>query len=405
MRAWLISLLLAVAASSQPLVLHNATVHTAVEEAFVGYVVVQDGKILQVGRGQAPAGERLDLGGGHLYPGLIDADTALGLVDVESLRASRDHEEVGRLNPNLRAAVAYRADSDLIPVARSQGVLLAGVNPVGGLVAGQGSVMQLWGWTWEEATVRPSWAMAVSWPNLPLSDQEDEKKNKEAVKSLGEQLYVLDEAFAEARTYTARSGDVKWEALKPYAEGKSPVLLRCSGKAEIQAALDWSEKEKIRPVLVCGRDVHLFAATLATRQIPVIYSTLNSTLPRLEESASLFHRTPGILRQAGVLVALSPSGMAFDVRELRDLAGKAAGNGMTRLQALQSVTLSPARILGIESRAGSIEKGKDATLVLADGDLLETTPRVLRAWGQGVELDLRDRQKELYDKYRSRPRP
>ena len=104
-------------------------------------------------------------------------------------------------------------------------------------------------------------------------------------------------------------------------------------------------------------------------------------------------------------MALSPSGMAFDVRELRDLAGKAAGNGMTRLQALQSVTLSPARILGIESRAGSIEKGKDATLVLADGDLLETTPRVLRAWGQGVELDLRDRQKELYDKYRSRPRP
>jgi imidazolonepropionase-like amidohydrolase len=408
MRATLCLLLwLNVWALAQPArqILCNATIHTATESAFAGYVVMENGKIVQVGRGSPPPGEKIDLAGGHLYPGLIDADSQLGLVEFESLRATRDEFEVGSINPNLRAGAGYRAESVGIPVARSQGVMTAAVNPVGGLISGQGSVMRLWGWTWEQATVRPAWAMAVDWPRTSLAHDSDEKAMAKAVDGLGQELFRLDEAMAEARAFsTGGNSDVKWEALKPYAEGRAPLLVRADGKSEIASVLDWAEREKMRIVLVCGRDVHLFAPRLASRRIPVIYSSLNSPALRPEESASLYHRTPSLLVQAGVLVALSPSGLAFDVRELRDLAGKAAGNGLSRLQALQAVTLSPARILGVEDRLGSIEVGKEATLVLADGDLLETTPRVLRAWGEGVELPLADRQKELYLKYRARPR-
>lgn len=389
---------------SEPLVLCNGTIHTATEEAFPGYVVIEGGKIAAVGRGQPPAGPRVDLGGGHLYPGLIDADTQLGLVEVESLRATRDEYEVGAINPNLRAAAGYRAESVAIPVARSQGVMVAGVNPSGALVCGQGSVMRLWGWTWEEATVRPAWSVAVDWPEMSVPEGDDEEKAGQAVAAMGEALFRLRDAFAEARDYRSGQSDVKWEALQPYAVGKGPVLVRADGKSEIQAALDWAEAEKLRLVLVCGRDVHLFASRLARQQVPVIYCTLNSPALRPEESTSLFYRTPSVLRQAGVLVALSPSGLSFDVRELRDLAGKAAGNGMSRLEALQSITLTPAKILGVEDRLGSITVGKEATLVLANGDILETTPEVLRAWGQGVEIPLEDRQKELRDRYRARPR-
>lgn len=404
MRFWMLLLGLVLPAFSQPLVLHNGTIHTATEEAYSGYVVISDGKIAALGRGEPPAGELVDLRGGHLYPALIDADTQLGLVEVESLRATRDEFEVGVINPNLRAAVGYRVESVAIPVARSQGVMVAGVNPSGALLSGQGSVMRLWGWTWEEATVRPAWSVAVDWPQMSLPEAGTEDETEEGVAELGEALFRLKDAFQEARDYRAGKTDVKWAALQPYSQGKQPVLVRADGKAEIAAALDWAEAAHLRLVLVCGRDVHFFAERLARARVPVIYSTLNSPALRPEESASLFYRTPSILSKAGVLVALSPSGLSFDVRELRDLAGKAAGNGLSRLEALRSITLAPAKILGVEDRLGSIEVGKEATLVLANGDILETTPEVLRAWGQGVEISLDDKQKQLRDKYRARPR-
>lgn len=405
---WMVSLAfcLTLAAAAQPgrAVFSNGVIHTATRDAFSGYLVTEGGRIVEVGEGTAPAGETVDLQGGHLYPGLIDADTQMGLVEVESLRATSDQAEVGEINPNLRAAVGYRAESVTIPVARSQGVLTAGVNPTGGLLSGQGSVMRLWGWTWEEATVVPAWCMSLDWPDMKLPSEKNEEASSEAVGELGRHLFSLQEAWQQARVYSQGAGDVKWEALKPYADGARPVLVRADGKQEIAAALDWAEAEKAKLVLVCGRDVHLFAQRLAKRKIPVIYSSLNAVNPRPEESVSLHHRTPALLRQAGVVVALSPSGLAFDVRELRDLAGKAVGNGLSELEALRSVTLSPAEILGVEKRLGSLEVGKEATLVLADGDLLETTTRVLRAWGAGVELSLQDRQKELYERYRARPR-
>ena len=289
-------------------------------------------------------------------------------------------------------------------MARSQGVLYSGVNPTGASIAGQGSVMRTWGWDWEEMTVRPTWALAVDWPGLEVSlNIDEEKKKKEALEDIGKALFFLNDAFAEARSYRQTEvEDVKWGALKPYAQGEAPVLIRVDGKKQIRSALDWSKEKGVKPVLVAGRDIHLFAEELAARDIPVVYGSVFNQNPRDRERYDLHYRVPQILRAAGVTVALSPMGLAFDVREVRDLAGRTRAFGLTPVQALQTVTLNPARILGVEEQLGSIEKGKKASFVLCEGDLLDVAPVVTRAWGEGREISLDDRQKELYRKYRAR---
>jgi imidazolonepropionase-like amidohydrolase len=405
MRVFFLVLLLTCVGLSQPerYVLSNGVIHTATQDAFDGYVVVNGEVIEQVGKGAPPAGTQIDLKGAHLYPALIDADSALGLVEVESLRATTDNREVGDLNPNLIARYAFRAESDTIAVARSQGVLYSGVNPSGSPIAGQGSVMRLWGWDWEDMTVRPTWAMAVDWPRVQVSLKTKKKKKAEALEKIGRHLFFLDNAFSEARSYQdSQVEDVKWGALKPYAQGKAPVVVRVNGKRQIRTALDWTKKSGVKPVFVAGRDIEHFADELAERSIPVVYFSVFNQNPQAWQQYDLYYRVPRVLRDAGVVVALSPNGMAFDVREVRDLAGRARAFGLTQVQALQSVTLNPAKILGVDDQLGSIEKGKKASFVLCEGDLLDVAPVVSRAWGEGREISLDDRQKELYHKYRDR---
>jgi imidazolonepropionase-like amidohydrolase len=404
-RVFLLFLFLTSLCMAQPdrYVLINGTIHTATREAFEGYVVVSGKTIEAVGQGTPPPLTQVDLKGAHLYPALIDADSALGLVEVESLRATTDNREVGDLNPNLIARYAFRSESDTIAVARSQGVLYSGVNPSGSPIAGQGSVMRLWGWDWQDMTVRPTWAMALDWPRVELSLNTEEKEKGEALERIGEQLFFLDNAFSEARAYQdSEVEDVKWGALKPYAEGKSPLLIRVSGKKEIRTALDWSQKSGVKPVLVAGRDIQLFAQELAERDVPVVYYSVFNQNPHEWEPYDLHYRVPQMLEKAGVTVALSPSGLSFDVREVRDLAGRARAFGLTPIQALRTVTLNPAKVLGVDDRLGSIEKGKWASFVLCEGDLMDVNPVVSRAWGEGREISLDDRQKELYRKYRAR---
>jgi hypothetical protein len=404
MRVFCLWLLLAAACWAQPsrYVLGNGVIHTAQEEPFLGYVVVNGERIERVGKGEPPAGDIVDLNGGHLYPALIDADSTIGLVEIESLRATRDHREVGDLNPNLVARNAFRAESDAVGVTRSQGVLFSGVNPRGGFVCGQGSVMRLWGWTWEDMTVVPSWTLAIDWPDVSVAWDLEKKKKKERVQEIGRQLYVLSDAFEEAVTYSDESGlvDVKWGALKPFAEGLMPLLIRTDDRDEIRSVLDWTQTRQVKPVLISGRNVHHFADELARRDIPVIYGSLFNENPSASQDYDLHYRTPKLLRDRGVKVALSASGLAFDSREIRDLAGRARAFGLSDLEALRTVTLYPAQILGVDHRLGSIEAHKEASLVVCEGDILEVGPRVTKAWGAGRQLDLSDHQKRLYEKYR-----
>lgn len=400
-------------APGQALVLKGATVHPATGPALSdATLVVRNGRIAALGRDvPPPAGAVVvDLKGMHVYPSLIDADTTLGLVEVGSVRATRDINEVGSVNPNARADEAFNPDSQLLPVAMSSGILVAGVAPRGGLVSGRSAVMLLDGWTREDMALLAPGGLMVRWPRMaidrsPGEDADEQEQKRE------QQLRRLREVFENARAYQrARKAngpqerDVKWEAMIDVVEGRAPVFVEAGGFDEIAAALDFLEAMKLKGVIVGGAEAWRLADRIARAKVPVIYNEIVA-VPHADHVAyDAYYTAPAVLSRAGVTVALSCGGEAAHVRNLSDFAGRAAAYGMDALAALRSITLVPARVLGVADRLGSLEVGKDATLFVTDGDILDTRTHVVRAWVQGRELDLQDRQKALYEKYRARPR-
>lgn len=401
--------------------LTGAKVHLGTGEVAEGLTVVLRGRrIAAVGPNpRLPAdATRIDLRGQHLYPGLIDMDTVLGLVEIGSVRGSTDVEEVGALNPNLRAEAAVNPDSELIPVARTGGVLLSLVSARSGLVPGCSALIQLDGWTYEEMTVRAPAFLHVRWPSLAIDrtgkgeDAPDEQRLR-----LEAQLRGLQEMLAQARAYWAaraapggsrpQPGDVQWESLRPVLEGLVPVAIHAPALRELHSALRWAERENLRVVVVGCPDAWRIADELARRDIPVILAPVHD-LPRRDwEPVEVPFEAPAKLHAAGVRLAFSSGGDGFaaaNARNLRLEAAQAVAYGLPAAAAERALTLGAAQIAGAGERLGSLAEGKDATLFVASGDILEVPTRVTRAWIAGREIDLGDRQLRLYERYRARPR-
>lgn len=391
----------------------GAVVHTATGPAIPGgTVVVRDGRIATVGGGAPPVGvPTVQAEGLHLYPALIEADAVLGLVEIDAVRSTRDDAEKGPLNANARADLAFNPDSQLLPVALSAGIMTAVVTPRGDAIAGRSAVMRLSGWTREDMTVKAPAALHVRWPKMGIERAPWSTPAKKQEKARREALHDIDEAFENGRAYAAarKAGateerDVQWEALAAAVRGEIPVLVSADGVDEIAAALRWSEKRHLRMVLLGGRDAWRLAKPLATAGVPVVYTAQLALPQRVDEPYDVLYRAPATLVAAGVKVALSSGAAGSNARYLSDLGGRAHAWGLDALESLRAITLRPAEIFGFADRLGSITVGKEATFFLADGDVLDTRTHVLRAWVQGREIDLRDRQKALYDRYRNRPR-
>jgi imidazolonepropionase-like amidohydrolase len=419
-------LALSIAASGAPaetVVLRGATVHpVAGPDLANGSVVLQDGKISAVGpSGAAPAGARVvDLSGKHVYPTLLPPVTVLGLVEISSVRGTVDTAELGEVNPEARADFAMNFDSELLAVARSAGILVAGISPVGGIVSGSAAVMKLEGWTREDATLKAPAAVTVAWPNLEIdrsptarmSVRLQEKKRDEAVR-------MLKDAFADARAYAKakaaegkagvprHDADAKLEALVPAVEGRLPVLVVADRLAQIRAALDWARDEKLKIVIVGGADAWRLADELARADVPVIFDAVLDLPLRSDDPYDARFAAAGILSKAGVRVAFNDGSSNFSaplVRQLTLQAAAAVAFGFPREKAVGAMTLEPARILGVADRVGSLEPGKDATLIVTDGDILDLRTRIVAAYLDGRPLDLTDKQKRLYERYRNRPK-
>lgn len=410
---------------SETLLLTGATVHTVSGETLnPGRVLIVDGKITAVGAALLDSGvEKVDLKGLHLYPSMIALNTELGLVEIGGVRATRDLSEVGEFTPDVRSWLAVNPDSELLPVARANGVAHFEPVPQGGVVAGLSGLVALDGWTPEQMTVKQPLALHVYWPEAGLdTTPKDRARNKEKWKSLDEQdkerrekIKALDDFIADARAYAGSRDAAKdnagfnlvpaWEAMLPVVRGEVPITVHADDARQIRAAVKWAATNRFKIILAEARDAWKVASLLASNNIPVIYNHMFNQPPTDSDAYDVQYAAPGVLAKAGVKVVMSLSSYRGSlVKNLPYEAAQGVAFGWSADDALKGITLYPAQVAGVADRLGSIEAGKDATLVVCDGDILDIRTNMKRMWIAGKEVSLESRHTRLYEKYKNRPK-
>jgi len=408
-----------VQAQNKSFIITNVTVHIGNDSIIDnGVVGVKDGKIVLVGDAtkiKYDANEyqlKIDGTGKHLYQGLMLQNPHLSLVETDALRATLNFNEVRTILPNVRPAIAYNTDSKIIPTIRSNGVLLVQATPRGGLISGTSSVMKLTGWNWEDAVYKMDDGIHVNWPRMMTRKFDEEagtvsfEKNKNYDKQTTDLLKVLTDAKAYNNSQNNVEKNLKLEALKGLFDGTKTLFIHADKAKEITEAIIALKKSGVnKTVIVGGKESYLITDFLKENDIAVILNRVHDLPDRPENDVDLPYKLPYLLHKAGVLFCLNNEGdmEAMGARNLPFMAGTAAAYGLTKEQALKSVTLNTAKILGIDKTCGSIEVGKDATLFISTGDALDMkSNNVEKAFINGVEIDLNNSQKELYEKYKAK---
>lgn len=412
----------------QALLITGATLHTvsgAVIEG--GSMLVERGRIRAIAApgGTLPAAETgpatvLDLRGRHIYPGFIAANSALGLVEVQAVRATVDTNELGVINPNVRALVALNADSELLPVARSNGVLAALAVPGAsgfGAIAGTSVLLQIDGWTWEDMALVREVGLHVVLPimrtNSDVLSGSLEPFKDEIRKLSAQRLQLIDQAFEAAAAYgRARAAepastplDLRWAAMQPALQREQPVFVHADDAAQIRHALGLSERYGLKLVIVGGADAARFAPVLKARGVAVIIGGVHGLPERRDDAFDARYTLAAQLAQAGVVFCIAGEGGTFAAASERNLpyqAATAVAYGLPRDEALKAITLYPAQILGVADRLGALAPGLLASFIVTDGDPLESATRVERVFIQGREVDSGNRQTRLELKYRQK---
>ncbi|MBO9618176.1 MAG: amidohydrolase family protein [Niabella sp.] len=394
------------------IIINNGIIHTGKGAVIQnGSVVIRDGKIQKVSeQPETISGATvIDASGKNVYPGLILPSTDLGLREIGSgVRGSNDYYELGEYNPDVRSIVAYNTDSRIINTLRSNGILLANVIPNGRFLTGSSSVVQLDAWTWEDALYKADNGMVLNMPELikPLRSYGPAPATdpvKEGMKKVEELKSFFAEAKAYANASSKQETNLKFEALRPLFEKKQKLFVTADISRQILVAIDLAKTFDINVVIVGGSDSYLLADLLKQNNIPVILNALHA-LPTLEDDAiDQPFKTPAILKKAGVLFALNDDFAEARYRNLAFLAGTASAYGLSKEEALQAITADAARILGVDDRAGSIEVGKDANIVISSGDILDMDKSIVTdAFIQGRKINLANKQTQLYHRYREK---
>lgn len=391
----------------------HTTVHigngTTLTDATVAF---ENGKITGVGNVAVPAGATvIDGTGKHVYPGLILPTSDLGLREISSgVRGSNDYAEIGENNANIRSIVAYNTDSKIIGVLRENGILLAGVAPQGELIEGQASVVQLDAWNYEDAAYKMDNGLYINMPSL-MARRGGRMAflrpgpGGDPVKAAMEKIETIKTFFTDAKAYyqekTHAANNLKLEAVRGLFEGKQKLFVRANEVKQILLAMDLAKSFGFKLVIVGGTEAYQIADLLAEHNVPVILDRQHS-LPSMEDDdVDQPYKTPAALQKAGVLFCLNDTHDQSRFRNLAFNAGTAATYGLTKEQALSAVTLNAAKILGIEDKTGTIETGKDANILIVNGDLLDMKSSVIgQAFIQGRNVSLDNKGKQLYERYK-----
>ncbi|RYY66935.1 MAG: amidohydrolase [Chitinophagaceae bacterium] len=401
-------------AQKAPLAIRNATVHVGNGQVLPNTsLLIENGKITYVGTDLRTPQDAtvIDAKDRHVYPGLILSNSNLGLVEVPSVRASSDVQEIGENNASVHALVAYNTDSKVINTLRPNGILLAHVVPQGGWISGNSSVVQLDAWNWEDAAYKTDNGIFITMPPMIARPRgfrptaPGATPEVDPVKQGLEQVEGMKTFFRNAKAYAAahEESNLGFESVQGLFNKTKKLYVRANTVRQMLVALDFVREFGFDLVIVGGSDSWQIADILAQNKVGVILNQMHS-LPTLEDDdVDQPYKTPAQLQKAGVLFAINDEDGQTRGRNLPFNAGTAAAYGLSKEQALSAVTLNAARLLGIEDRTGSIEVGKDANLVLCTGDILDMRSNIVTsAIIQGRIVPLVNKQTQLYDRYKSK---
>jgi imidazolonepropionase-like amidohydrolase len=393
---------------SEIIAITGATIHIGNGKVINnGTIVFSNGKITDVKEGNvAPQGAKtIKADGKHIYPGFIAPVNALGLTEVESVRATRDSRETGSINPHVRSLIAFNTDSRIIPTVRSNGVLITQATPEGGLVSGTSSIMQLDAWNWEDAAYKKDIAIHFNWPSAAIrsgrrSGGTTEEQQKERYQK---QIAEIKSYFEQAKSYAdakeVKVFNARFEAMKGLFTKEKKAFVNVDDQKDIILAVKFFEQFDIKPVLVGASEAIEVTTFLKEHQIPVIMSESHALPNNEDDDVYLPYKNAKILHDAGLLVAMSVNGY-WQQRNLPFMAGTTAAYGLTKEEALATITSNTAKILGIDNLTGTLEVGKDANILISEGDALDMLGNQINiAFIQGRMIDLNNVQKQLYKKY------
>ena len=400
---------------SRSILILGATAHLGTGDVLGDCAVgFRNGEIDYVGRSfqvnRQKYDDILDATGQHLYPGFIVTNTTLGLQEIGAVRATQDQYEVGTFRPNVRSVIAFNTDSEIPPTVRTNGVLMGQITPRGGVVSGSSGVVHFDGWNWEDAAIALVDGIHLNWPSTHHRHRSDGKIDIQRRKTYDQQKHEIDRFFGEAQAYAAATRgsvtDVRHEGMRGLFDGSLCLYVHTNDARAITEAVHFKRDLGIeRMAVVGGYDAYLVADLLRENDVAVMLQSVHS-LPRFaDDDVDLPFKLPKLLMDEGLTVALQVDKRMTEMnsRNLPFYAGTARAYGLTEEQAIQALTRNPARILGIDDQVGTLERGKTATLFLSEGDALDMrTNSLTHAWIEGREIDLDNRQRQLYRKFQTK---
>ncbi len=396
------------AAQTETFSIVGATAHigngTVLENSVI---IIENGKIQSINANGTPKGTVINAKGKHVYPGFITANSSLGLIEVNAVRASNDANEIGGIIPHVRSLIAYNAESKVVESMRPNGVLVAQISPKGGRISGTSSIVQLDAWNWEDAAIKVNDGIHLNWPNpfargrWWLGEDPTLKLNTNYTKQIEE----LNTFIKDSKAYLKGPKHIKnipFEAMKGLYDGSQKLFLNVNSEKGIIDAIAFAKHNAISNlVIIGGYEAYKVVDVLKENNIPVLIDQTHRLPNSSDDDYDLPYRFPKLLMDAGILVGIHTGAVSnFQTRNLPFYAGTAAREGLSKEDALKLITSNTAKILGIDKQLGTLEVGKAATLFISEGDALDMrTNKLTHAYINGRSVSLETHQTELWKRY------
>lgn len=396
-----------ITAQEQPTYLVGGTFHIGNGEVVSdAHLLMMDGKIIELSTrfdNQIKNAKIVDVTGKHIYPGIIALNNIMGLNEIDAVRATRDYNEVGAFNPNVRTAIAYNTDSKILPTALFNGIVFTQAVPQGGQISGSSSLFYTKGWNWEDALVLEDDGVHLNYPDLTTANDALDQANT-VQKQLEALVLFLEEAYQFCTLPKPQVFNLRFEAMRKVFTGKTNLYVHVgTAKGMLSAlALIKDKYPTIKLVFVGAEEAYQLTSTLRLYKIPVVLTAIHRLPMHSHEAYDLPYQLASILLDSGIQVAIAQAG-SWESRNIMFHAGTAVAFGMDKEKALSCITLQPAKILGIANRIGSLEIGKEATIVISEGDILDMkSSKISTVYIKGEQVEINDVQQALNKKYRQK---